>query len=312
MGTGGGGEESREEAAVQLFADRRGRCHPMLVPKTNNQASAGLVSIENGIQGPTLTVSTGCASSTHAIAQAFDFVRHGRARVAVAGGSEASILYSVAKAFGAVRVLAGDTCRPFSHGRQGMVIGEGGGVLVLEELEHARARGARVYAELCGWGMTADAADPVHPCPDGPRRAMREALHHGGLPAESVGYVNAHGTGTPINDRVEAAAIRSAFGAHAERLLLSGTKSMHGHALGGTGALEAIATVLALHTGVVPPTANWNGPDPECGLDCVPNQARPAALEAALSNSFAFGGLNVVLALRRTVDAMRPDLGVRP
>lgn len=296
LGTGGGGETSREHAAVQLFAEKRGRCHPMLVPKTNNQAAVGLVSMEHGITGPAFVVSTGCAASTHAIAQAFDLIRFGRATSAITGGSEASILYSVARAFGAVQVLASDTCRPFSRDRTGMVLGEGAGVLVLEELEHARARGARIHAELLGAGMSADARDPVHPSPSGPAQAMRAALADARLRPEAIDHINAHGTGTVANDRAETAAIRDVFGAAADRIAVSATKSMHGHMFGGTGAVEAIAAVLALRHGVAPPTANYLGPDPECDLDYVPNVCRSRPIAHALSNSFAFGGLNVVLA----------------
>jgi nodulation protein E len=308
LGTGGGGEASREEAAIQLFVERKGRCHPMLVPKTNSQASVGLVCMEHGITGPAFTVSTGCASGTHAICQAFELVRRGAVTAAITGGSEASLLYCVYKAFSAVRVLSTQTCRPFSKGREGMVMGEGAGVLVLEDLEHARARGARIYAELIGGGMSADASDPVHPASAGAAAAMRRALTDAQLDASAVGYVNAHGTGTLINDRVETQAIHEVFGAAARTLAISSTKSMHGHAFGGAGGLEAVATVLALHTGILPPTANYLERDPECDLDYVPNQARERQVEYALSNSFAFGGLNAVVAFRRGTDPARPDL----
>lgn len=310
LGNGGGGEFSREEAAIQLLGERKGRCHPMLVPKTNSQASVGLICMEHGITGPAFTVATGCASATHAIAQAFEMVRRGAVPVAITGGSEASILYCVMKAFSAVRVLAGATCRPFSAGRDGMVLGEGAGILVLEDLDRARARGARVYAELAGAGMSADAADPVHPAVAGAAAAVRRALADAGLRPAEVGYVNAHGTGTVINDRVETGALREAFGDAVQGLAVSSTKSIHGHAFGGAGGLEAIATVLALHCGVLPPTANFLGQDPECDLDYVPNVARAARVEHALSNSFAFGGLNAVIAFRRSPDAIRPDLDV--
>jgi nodulation protein E len=308
FGTGGGGETSREEAAVQLLVERKGRCHPMLVPKTNSQAAVGLVSMEHGITGPSFTISTGCASSTHALAQALELVRHGKVARALAGGSEAAVLYSTMKGFSAVQALAPDTCRPFSVGRRGMVLGEGAGVLVLEDLELARARGARVYAELVGAGMSADACDPVQPTVDGPARAMRAALRDARLAPEAIGHVNAHGTGTLANDRAESAALRSVFGGNTGRLAVSATKSLHGHAFGGAGGIEAIATVLALHCGLIPPTANYLGADPECDLDCVPGASRRLEVEHALSNSFAFGGLNAVVAFSRTHDAVRPDL----
>ena len=308
FGTGGGGETSREQAAVQLFAERKGRCHPMLVPKTNAQASVGLVSIEHGITGPAFTISTGCAAATHAIAQAFELVRRGKVARAITGGSEASILYSAMKAFSAVQALATDTCRPFSAGRRGLVLGEGAGMLVLEDLETARVRGARVYAELVGAGMSADAGDPVHPTTAGPASAIRAALRDAGLAPGAIGYINAHGTGTIANDRIETAAIHAAFGAAAPGIAVSSTKSLHGHAFGAAGGIEAVATVLALHCGVLPPTANYAAPDPECDLDYVPGAARRQQVEHALSNSFAFGGLNAVIAFSRMPDPARPDL----
>ncbi|AFE09614.1 3-oxoacyl-[acyl-carrier-protein] synthase2C [Corallococcus coralloides DSM 2259] len=311
LGTGGGGEMSREEAAIQLFVERSGKCDPALVPKTNSQASVGLICMEHGITGPAFTVSTGCAAATHAIAQAFWLVRSGRVQCAITGGSEASILYSVAKAFQAVGVVApsAESFRPFSNGQAGMAIGEGAGILVLEDLEHARARGARVYAELIGAGMSADAGDPVRPRVEGPAQAMRQALADAGLTARDVGYINAHGTGTRANDRAESEAIRSVFGPGADHLLVSSTKSMHGHAFGGVGGIEAVATVLALHHGVLPPTANFGEPAEGCDLDFIPNTSRQVQVRHALSNSFAFGGLNAVLAFRYAAPPAQAGLG---
>ena len=225
-------------------------------------------------------------------------VRSGAVSMAITGGSEAVFSLGFLKAWEAMRVVSPDTCRPFSKDRRGLILGEGGAMMVLEPMETAKARGAKIYAELCGFGMTADAHHLTQPTIHGPARAMRGALKEAGLAPESVGYINAHGTGTPGNDPVESSAIREVFGAHADKIGVSSTKSMHGHALGAAGALEAIATVLALHHGILPPTANYNEPDPECDLDYIPNQARPARVEAALSNSFAFGGLNAVIAFR--------------
>jgi nodulation protein E len=203
------------------------------------------------------------------------------------------------KAWEALRVVSPDTCRPFCRDRKGMILGEGAAILVLEPLEAALARGARIYAEVVGFGMSSDAHHITQPSVDGPARAMRMALADGNVPPEAVGYINAHGTGTPANDPTESRAIRQVFGPHAERLAVSSTKSMHGHALGAAGGLEAVATVLALHHNLLPPTANFTEPDPECDLDYVPYAARPAQVEYALSNSFAFGGLNAVVAFRR-------------
>ncbi len=262
-------------------------------------AGASHISMEFGISGPAYTVSTACASSNHAIGQAFWMVRSGAAELAVAGGSETPFSFGFLKAWEAMRVVAPDTCRPFSRDRRGLILGEGGAMLVLEPLERAQARGAPVYAEIAGFGMSSDAGHITTPSTDGPARAMTAALEDAKSAPEAVGYISAHGTGTPSNDPTETRAIRQVFGAHAGKLAVSSTKSMHGHALGAASALEAVATVLALRNGILPPTANFTTPDPECDLDVVPNQSRPAEVEYALSNAFAFGGLNAVLAFRR-------------
>lgn len=300
LGTGGGGEEAREEAMCRLWTSGKPRVHPAVVAKSNHQASVGLVCIDLGIRGPAFTLSTGCAAATHAIGQAFQLVRHGIVPRALAGGSEAIILFGNLLAFDAMQVLAADTCRPFSRDRNGMVFGEGAGIVVLESLRSAQERGARIYAEIAGVGMSADASDTVHPTVDGPASAIRSALRQGRLDPSEIDYINAHGTGTVVNDRVETQAVRAALGPHADRIAMSSTKSLHGHLFGGTGGVECIAAVLALHHGIMPPTANYLGPDPECDLDNIPNVARPRpGLRVALSHSFAFGGLNAVLAIRK-------------
>jgi nodulation protein E len=229
---------------------------------------------------------------------AFQLVRSGAAELAIAGGSEAPFSFGLLKAWEAMRVIAPDTCRPFSRDRKGMILGEGAGMLVLEPLEAARARGARIHGEIAGFGMSADAHHITQPSPEGAARAIVAALRDASLPPEAVGYINAHGTGTPGNDPAEVRAIRQAFQAHAQRLAISSTKSLHGHALGAAGAIEAVAAVLALREGVLPPTANFTEADPQCDLDVIPNQPRATRVEFALSNSFAFGGLNAVLAIR--------------
>jgi nodulation protein E len=228
-------------------------------------------------------------------------VREGLTSLAVTGGSEAPLSYANLKAWEAMRVVSPDTCRPFSRNRSGMILGEGGGMLVLEPWDAACARGARIFGEIVGFGMSADAHHITSPSPEGAARAVKSALGDAGLPPETIGYINAHGTGTPANDSTETAVIRSVFGRHADKLAISSTKSMHGHALGAAGAIEAIATVLGLRNGILPPTANYSEPDPECDLDVIPNLPRTAVCEYALSNSFAFGGLNAVLAFRRPV-----------
>ena len=297
MGSAMGGQGSEDSGYRQLYGENSGRVHPFTIPRSMACAAAGQMAMEFGIRGPVFALSTACASATHAIGQAFWLLRSGVADVALTGGSEAPFSWGVLKAWEALRVVSPDTCRPFARNRCGMILGEGAAVLVLEDLEAARARGAHIYAEVAGFGMSADAHHITEPNVDGPAAAMRAALCDARLAPTRIGYINAHGTGTPSNDAVEARAIHQVFGAHAARLPVSSTKSMHGHALGATGALEALATVAALEDGIVPPTVNFTERDPECDLDIVANRARPCPLEYALSNSFAFGGINAVLAL---------------
>jgi len=297
-GSAVGGQASIEAGFSDLWVQGRGRVHPLTIPKTMANAGASHISMDLGLAGPVYTVSTACSSANHAIGQAFRLVRDGEADFAVTGGAEAIFTVGMLKAWEAMRVIAPDTCRPFSKDRRGMILGEGGAMMIFEPFEAAQSRGAKIYAEICGMGMTSDAHHLTQPTVDGPARAMRGALREAGMAPEEVGYINAHGTGTAGNDPVETKAIREVFGAHADKLAVSSTKSMHGHALGAAGALEAIATVLALHHGILPPTANFTERDPECDLDYIPNQARAVRVGAALSNSFAFGGLNAVVAFR--------------
>lgn len=297
-GSAVGGQASQDAQFVELYRRNRDRVHPLTIPRVMSSAGASHVAMEFGLTGPAFSVSSACSSASHAVGQALGMVRDGRADVALTGGSEAPFGYASLKAWEALRVVSPDTCRPFSRDRKGMILGEGAAMLVLEPLDAARARGARIYAELAGSGLSSDAHHITQPSVAGPARAMRAALEDAGLAPETIGYINAHGTGTIGNDATEARAIADVFGAHARSLAVSSTKSLHGHALGAAGALEAVATVLALRHGVLPPTANFTAPDPECDLDVVPNRAREARAEAALSNSFAFGGLNAVLAFR--------------
>ncbi len=297
-----GGQTTEDEGFVNLYRKNIPRVNPLTIPRTMENAAASRISLEMGIFGPTYTVSTACSSANHAIGQAFWMVRNGVVQMAICGGSEAVFSLGFLKAWEAMRVVSPDTCRPFSKDRRGLILGEGAAMLVLEPLEAARARGARILGEIVGFGMSSDAHHITQPSSDGAARAMRRALSDGAIQAEDIGYINAHGTATQANDASETAAIRKAFGAHADRLWVSSTKSMHGHTLGAAGAIEAVATLLALQHGVLPPTANYNEPDPACDLDVIPNCARKAQVEYALSNSFAFGGLNAVLAFRKSGD----------
>lgn len=294
-----GGQTSQDAGFVNLYQKNSPRVHPLLIPKTMANAGASHISMEFGIYGPVYTISTACSSANHAIGNAFWMVRNGQVEAAITGGSEAPFSMGLLKAWEAMRVVSPDTCRPFSKDRKGLVLGEGSGMLVLEPMEKALARGARIYGEIAGFGMSSDAGHITAPTPRGPAAAMRAALHDAGIAPEQIGYINAHGTGTSANDQIETRAIHEVFSKNAGRLAVSSTKSMHGHALGAAGALEAVATVMAMREKTIPPTANFTTPDPECDLDIVPNQARPGEIEFALSNSFAFGGLNAVLAFGR-------------
>ncbi len=305
IGSGMGGAQTFDVEYFNLYAKQATRLHPFTIPKIMHNAATSQICMEYGAQGPSLATSTACSSSGHALGGAFHLIKFGMADVMLAGGSDAPITYGMMRCWESVRVLAmanGDpsrACRPFSADRQGLVMGEGAGILLLEELEHARNRGAKIYAEVAGYGMTSDAAHITQPSVDGPARAVRMALQEAGLGPEDVDYINAHGTGTRLNDVTETQVIKDVFRHHARRVAISSTKSMHGHAMGATGAIELVATVMALGRGTIPPTANYTRPDPECDLDYVPNQAREKAIRVALSNSFAFGGLNAVLLVRR-------------
>jgi nodulation protein E len=294
-----GGKATEDDGYAQLYREKNTRFNPLTIPRAMANAAASRISLEYGITGPTYTVSTACSSSNHAIGQAFWMVRSGVADCAITGGSEAVFSRGLLHAWEAMRVVSPDTCRPFSKDRRGLILGDGAGMLILEPLDAALARGARVYAEITGFGMSSDAHHITQPSSEGATRAMRAALKDGETALEEIDYINAHGTGTPANDPTETAAIRAVFGTHADRLMVSSTKSMHGHTLGAAGAIEAVATVMSLCCGTVPPTANYTTPDPACDLDVVPNESRKVEVGAALSNSFAFGGLNAVVAFRR-------------
>ncbi|QDY69001.1 beta-ketoacyl-[acyl-carrier-protein] synthase family protein [Qingshengfaniella alkalisoli] len=299
LGTAGGGMQTSDENYRSVYEDGKNRVHPFVVPKLMNNAACSHLSMNYNLMGPSFTVATACASSNHAMGQAFHLIRGGGAKVVMAGGSESMLCFGGVKAWEGLRVMSRDACRPFSANRNGMVQGEGAAVFVFEEFEHAKARGADILAEVIGFAMTSDASDIVMPSKQGAARAIRGAIADAQVPLESVGYINAHGTGTAANDKTECAAVADVFGAHADDLMISSTKSMHGHVIGGTGAVELLACIMALREGVIAPTIGYEESDPECALDVVPNEARDAKVDVVMSNAFAFGGLNAVLALRK-------------
>jgi nodulation protein E len=294
-----GGQSAQEVGFQDLYTHQRNRVHPLTIPRAMMNAGASAISMDLGVTGPAFTVSTACSSANHAIGLAFGMVRSGQVELAIAGGSEAPFSFGNLKAWEAMRVVSPDTCRPFSRDRSGMVLGEGGAMLVLEPWDAAVARGAHIRGEIVGFGMSADAHHITQPTMAGPVAAMRQAIADAGIAPADIGYINAHGTGTSVNDPVESRAIREVFGDDVGRVLVSSTKSMHGHALGAAGAIEAVATLLALENQLAPPTANFTERDAECDVNVVANRAQAAKFEYALSNSFAFGGLNAVLGFRR-------------
>ena len=299
FGTAGGGVSTWDNNYRAVYEDGKNRVHPLVVPKLMNNAATSHISMEYNLKGPSFTISTACASSNHAMAQAFQLVRSGVSPAMVTGGSESMLCFGGVKAWEGLRVMSKDACRPFSANRNGMVQGEGAAVFVFEEFEHARARGADIQAEVIGFAMSSDASDIVIPSKQGAARAISGVMKDAHLNAEDVGYINAHGTGTTANDKTECAAVADVFGRHADSLMISSTKSMHGHLIGGTGAVELLACIMAVRDGIVAPTIGYEEPDPECALDIVPNEAREAEVHVALSNAFAFGGLNAVIALRK-------------
>jgi len=299
VGVGVAGWEAIEDSYRRVFLDGLKRTNVFTVPRVMPSAAASQVSMAYGVRGPTFVTSSACSSSNHAIASAVALLRSGAADAALVGGAEAPLIYGVLKSWEALRVVSPDTCRPFDAKRKGLVLAEGAGFAVLERLSVARARGSEILAEIAGVGMTADAADLVAPTLEGPSAAIRICLEDARLNVEDIDYVNAHGTGTIVNDATEIKVLKAVFGDHARKLSISSTKSMHGHALGASGGLELIAVVKAIRAGLVPPTANYETPDPECDLDVTPNVARERPIRAAISNAFAFGGANAIVAVKR-------------
>jgi 3-oxoacyl-[acyl-carrier-protein] synthase II len=305
VGSGIGGLPMIEDNIREMIAKGPRRISPFFVPGSIINMVAGLISIQFGAKGPNVSMVSACTTSAHCVGEAGRMIEYGDADVMIAGGAEACVNLSGVGGFCACKALSernddpATASRPFDKDRDGFVLGEGAGILILEDSEHAKKRGARIYAELAGMGMSADANHITAPNMDGPRRAMLAALRNAGLNASDIQYVNAHGTSTPLGDANETAAMKAAFGDHARALAVNSTKSMHGHLLGAAGGVEAVITTLALHHQVSPPTINIITPDPACDLDYVPGSAREMKIEAALSNSFGFGGTNGTLAFRR-------------
>ena len=300
IGTAGGGLTTQDNSYRSVYEERKNRVHPFVVPRLMNNAAASNVSMVYNLQGPTFSVATACASSNHAIGVAYQLIKSGMAKCMIAGGSECMICFGGIKVWESLRVMSPEKCRPFSKNRNGMVLGEGAALFILEDWDHAKARGADIIAEIVGFSMTSDAKDIVAPTLHGPVRAIRGALDDAQINPDDIQYINAHGTGTTINDRVETAVIREVFGVHADRVMVSSTKSMHGHLIGSTGAVELLACTMALREGIIAPTISYEEFDPECNLDIVPNTARDGKIETTVSNAFAFGGLNAVLVLKST------------
>ncbi len=299
MGCGVGGMMTLDDTYRRVYLEKKKRVYPLSIPRLMVNAPASQISMHCGLRGPSYVIASACASATHAIGAAFHMVRSGAVDCAVTGGSEACISFGTMRGWEAMRVMAPEVCRPFSIGREGMMIGEGAACLVLEPLERAQARGAEILGEIVGFGMSADAGDLTAPDVGGMSRAMDGALVDAGLKPQDIQYINAHGTGTAANDTTETAALHQVFGEHADKLAVSSTKSMVGHALGAAGALEMVAMMMAIHEDIAPPTIGYLGPDPACDLDYVPNEARAMTIDAAMSNSFAFGGLNAVLVAKK-------------
>jgi nodulation protein E len=298
-GSASGGNQTIEDAYARIFLKGQASIHPLTIPKYMGSASVSQLSMLFGVKGLAFALSSACASSAHAIAEAMHLIRGGRAKIAIAGGSDASISFGSWLGWKALQAMSPDACRPFSAGRNGMVLGEGAATLVLEDLDHARARGATIYAEIAGAGATSDAFDLTRPDGVGAMRAMKAAHADAGIAPDAPALISTHGTGTPLNDKTEADVIRQVYGDALVRHRVIATKSAHGHLLGGAGAIELLVGLLALREGLAPPVLNYLGPDPDCDLPLALGAPQPCAAEALVSNSFAFGGLNSVLIARR-------------
>ena len=299
LGNSGGGLQTLDENYRRVFRENKTRLHPFIVPKLMSNAACSQISIIYGIKGASYTVSAACASSNHAMGQAFKLIQTGQLSAVITGGSESMLCFGGLKAWEGLRVLSNTKCRPFSKSRDGMVQGEGAAIFVFEEYEQARRRGAEIIAEVCGFSMTSDASDIVKPTKEGAKRAMLSALKDANLVSSKIDYINAHGTGTILNDKIESAAINEIFSGSGKSPLISSTKSQHGHLIGGAGAIELVACLMALKFGLIAPTVNFLEKDPECNLKIVTNKVKQKKVAYALSNAFAFGGMNSVLITKK-------------
>ena len=303
LGSSIGGIETINYSYKQVFEEGHNRLHPLTIPKIMNNSATSLISIEYQIKGPSFTVSSACSSANHAMGLAYETIKSRKSEVMITGGSESFLSFGGIKPWESLRILSQSKCRPFSKGRDGLVHGEGAGIFVFESLESAKKRRATIIAEVVGFSMSSDASDLIKPNNIGPKKALRGVLKDGMINKTEVSYINAHGTGTILNDKVECEAINTVFGAHTRALKVSSTKAMHGHLIGATAAIELIACTLAVSEKVIPPTINYVGLDPDCDLDVVPNYSQELkSVDVVLNNSFAFGGMNAVLALRKYDD----------
>lgn len=293
------GYHAVDDSYRKLYFDKAPRPHPFTVPRAMPSGPVSHITMDLGIHGPSFSIASACSSASHAIGTAFQMIRGGMLDVALSGGAESQITFGMLKSWEALRVLAPDGCRPFSKDRGGLVVGEGAGAVVLENMDHAIARGATIHGEMIGFGMSADGMDITAPDTASAAQSIRAALEDAGIAPEAVDYVSAHGTATALNDKTETAALRLVFGELLAKLPVSSSKSQYGHTMSASGALDLVTTVLALREGFLPPTMGYREFDPDCDLDCVPNAARAGSPQVALSSSFAFGGLNAVLALKR-------------
>ena len=303
LGSSIGGIETINYSYKQVFEEGHNRLHPLTIPKIMNNSATSLISIEYQIQGPSFTVSSACSSANHAMGLAYETIKSRKSEGMITGGSESFLSFGGIKPWESLRILSQSKCRPFSKGRDGLVHGEGAGIFVFESLESAKKRKATIIAEVVGFSMSSDASDLIKPNNIGPKKALRGVLKDGMINKTEVSYINAHGTGTILNDKVECEAINTVFGAHTRALKVSSTKAMHGHLIGATAAIELLACTLAVSEKVIPPTINYVGLDPDCDLDVVPNHSQELkSVDVVLNNSFAFGGMNAVLALRKYDD----------